>query len=121
MKVGTDTSCFIPNKQKDVGIDYESLGSRFIYLVIITKLLEVSLFNVFPWMSLLKLIVSALLAGACILPILSIGLSYLMAILVSGAVFSIVYLIVFRILKPLNKSELKSVKGLIPKPLRWVL
>jgi len=94
---------------------------RFIYLVIITKLLEVSLFNVFPWMSLLKLIVSALLAGACILPILSIGLSYLMAILVSGAVFSIVYLIVFRILKPLDKSELKSVKGLIPKPLRWVL
>jgi len=44
-----------------------------------------------------------------------------MAILVSGAVFSIVYLIVFRILKPLDKSELKSVKGLIPKPLRWVL
>jgi len=94
---------------------------RYIYLVIITRLLEVSMKNVFPWMSLFKLLGAAIIAGICITPILALSLSYLLVILLSGIIFSIVYLIAFRLIKPLNESELDSVRGLLPQKLRWIL
>lgn len=94
---------------------------RFVYLVIITKLMEVSLFDVFPWMSLLKLILSSLFAGLFILPILTLNLGHLEMLLACGSVFGVMYLIAFKKSNALTKKERKSVQGLLPKKLRWIL
>ena len=94
---------------------------RFIYLLIITKLMNVSLFDVFPWLSLAKLISISIVAGLVSLPILAMELNHAQMLIVSGITFSIAYLIGFRLVGALTPQEKKSVTGLLPKKLRWIL
>ncbi|MBV1911054.1 MAG: oligosaccharide flippase family protein [Kangiellaceae bacterium] len=94
---------------------------RFVYLVVITKLMSVSLMAVFPWISLAKLIGSALIAGALTLPIMLLDYSHATMLVISGVVFSIAYLVTFRFAKALSPKELESVRGLLPRQLRWIL
>ena len=94
---------------------------RFVYLIVITKLMEVSLVRVFPWMSLLKLMLASIVAGICTLPVLFLTYSHLIMLVLSGSVFGVTYLIAFRFFGALTESERNSVRGLFPKKLRWIL
>jgi len=94
---------------------------RFVYLVIITKLLGVSLVQVFPWLSLVKLISISLLAGIFTFPLLALDLSHASMLIACSIVFAVVYLVGFRYTNALTENERKSVSGLLPKKLRWIL
>ena len=94
---------------------------RFIYLIIITRLLDISLAQVFPWMTLLKLLAISGIAALAILPVLALDLSHFLMLVCCGLVFAPVYLIGFRFSGALNPTERKSVSGLLPKKLRWII
>ena len=94
---------------------------RFIYLVIITRLLDISLYQVFPWLSLAKLILISIFAGIAILPLLNLDLNHFNMLMFSSILFSVIYLIGFKFINALTKSERESVSGLLPKKLRWIL
>lgn len=94
---------------------------RFSYLVVITKLLDISLAQVFPWSSLIRLLASSLFSAIVIWPLLMLDLTHFQMLALTAPIFGIAYLIAFRFSGALNNSEKKSVRGLLPKKLRWVI
>lgn len=94
---------------------------RFIYLVVITKLLDITLAQVFPWMSLVRLLGASLLAALVMWPLLMLELSHFLMLAITAPVFGIVYLVAFKYSGALSSKEKESVRGLLPKRLRWVI
>lgn len=94
---------------------------RIFYLVVITRLLDMNMLNIFPWNSLLRLILISIIAGLVILPILTLSLPHFSMLVLSGSIYSVVYLIGLRFSGALSKSEKESVRGLLPRSLRWAV
>jgi len=94
---------------------------RTVYLIVITKLLEVPISKVFPWSSLIRLIGASLIAGLTILPILNMDLRHSTMLVATSLTFALAYIVAFRYSKALNESELNSVRGILPKKIRWIL
>ncbi|WP_168204054.1 oligosaccharide flippase family protein [Aliikangiella coralliicola] len=91
------------------------------HLWIITKLIDISIADVFPWRSLGKLFAASLVAAVPLIPILNTDLSHFPMLAACGVVFAVSYLLVFRKTGALTDSELKSIRSALPKKLRWVI
>jgi len=94
---------------------------RFGYLMIITKLLNISMLSVFPWVSLAKLLFSSACAALIVLPILMLDLSHFELLAISGSIYGAVYLLALRFSNALGASEKKSIRRLLPNKLSWII
>ncbi|PHS17567.1 MAG: hypothetical protein COA86_09780 [Kangiella sp.] len=94
---------------------------RFGYLLIITKILEINMFSVFPWVSLAKLLLSSAVAALVVLPILTLDLQHFEMLALTGSIYGVVYLVALRFSNALGKSEKKSIRRLLPKKLGWII
>ncbi|PCI66334.1 MAG: hypothetical protein COB38_10285 [Gammaproteobacteria bacterium] len=94
---------------------------RFGYLLIITKILDINMVSVFPWISLGKLLLSSGVAALIVLPILTLDLTHFQMLALSGSVYSVIYLIALRFSNALGQSEKKSIRRLLPKRLSWII
>ncbi|MGB0496125.1 MAG: oligosaccharide flippase family protein [Kangiellaceae bacterium] len=94
---------------------------RFGYLLIITKILNINMLSVFPWVSLGKLLLSSAVAALVVLPILSFDFTHLEMLVVTGSVYSMIYLVALRFSKALGKTEKKSIRRILPNKLGWII
>ncbi|MFT6733281.1 MAG: O-antigen/teichoic acid export membrane protein [Polaribacter sp.] len=94
---------------------------RFGYLIIITKILNINMMSVFPWVSLVKLLISSGIAALVILPILMLDFGHFEMLAIAGSVYGVIYLIALRFSNALGKSEKKSIRRLLPKKIAWIV
>ncbi len=94
---------------------------RFGYLIIITKILDINIRSVFPWVSLAKLLISSGVAALVILPILMLEFGHFEMLAIAGSIYTVVYLIALRFSNALGKSEKESIRRLLPNKLSWLV
>jgi len=94
---------------------------RITYLKAITHHLKISLYQVFPWKSLAKSLLSACLSTLPVLLVYPLMLNVWLHLLLMACVFSASYLVLMKLVSGLNEQDKYSLKGFLPRRLSWIV
>jgi O-antigen/teichoic acid export membrane protein len=94
---------------------------RLTYLIAITQHFKISLSQVFPWGSLGKSLLSAMLSTLPVFLIYTLELGVWIHLLLMGCAFSVSYLIIMKFINALNEDDKRSLKDMLPKKLSWII
>jgi len=97
------------------------LFMRLTYLKAITHHFKISLFQVFPWKSLGKSLVSACVSIIPVLLIYPLDLNVWLHLFLMACVFSASYLILMKLVSALNEQDKYSLKSFLPRRLSWIV
>lgn len=94
---------------------------RLTYLIAITKHFELTLFEVFPWYSLLKSLVASCLSVIPVLSLYELDLNVWIQLLLMGCLFSVSYLVIMKFINALSIDDKESIREILPKKLTWII
>lgn len=94
---------------------------RYIYLVIITTYLNINLTQVFPWMSILKSLISSLLAIIPVLFILPLEINVWLKLFLMTFIYGVTYLSMVRNSQALHPEEKQSLRSMLPTKIKWII
>jgi len=94
---------------------------RLTYLIAITRHFEVTLYEVFPWGSLMKSLISACLSVLPVICIYDLDLNVWIHLILMGGLFSFSYLLIMKFINALNVEDKDSLRDILPKKLSWII
>lgn len=94
---------------------------RLTYLIAITKHLDITLKEVFPWFALFKCLVAASMSSIPLIYMLEMSLGVWWNLLVMGIVFSVLYLVIVRSFNTLHDNDRESIRSILPSKLSWLV
>lgn len=92
-----------------------------VYINVVSRMLNVPIRQLFPWVSLLKFLLMAIAAMLVASTLRLLDVPRLGMLVCIGLVFGIVYWALLRRSDALEQTELVALRGLLPKKLRWVI
>lgn len=94
---------------------------RYVYLITITKYLNIKISEVFPWKSLIRSLTSSIIAGIPVLFILNFEMNVWLKLLLMSASYGFIYLFLMNKTDALHSEEKQSIRTLLPNKLRWII
>ncbi len=97
------------------------LFMRLCYLKAITSFFNIRINDVFPWSSIFKSLVISCISSIPVVLLYQLSLNIWIQLLVMGIAFSFCYLVLLKIITSLTTQDKDSIRGFLPKRIKWIV